>query len=307
MKIAKYSDDSGEHWATVDIDSGTVHRISGEFESWAPAVTAEGPETLVYDQDPVALSSVKLLAPRPAGGEILWVALNYPDWPKPDDAEPPIFQKPRSAIIGPGDEFRYPELIKKQTQCYFCYETELVAVIGATEVDKPERGRRDMLGYTVGIGGALRNVRVGAVGIDLVALRSGEATSSLGPWIVTADEFGGELPDCEITTHVNGEPTQSCDTGEMIWDIDKIVFEVGHRLRLTCGDVIYTGTCGYIGAPDGILHPGDKIEATIEGIGTLSNSMETNDPYAVHPSQRLGGENKVPNIYPTPLWRRSSQ
>lgn len=307
MKLAKYQDDTGEHWGRVDVDAGTVHAISGDFEDWAPAVTERGPGVLAFVGDPVALGSVKLLAPRPSRGEILWVALNYPDWPKPDDADPPVFQKPRSAIIGPGDEFRYPALIKKQTQCYFCYETELVAVVGAAQIDDPARGVQDILGYTIGIGGALRNVRVGAVGIDLVALRSGKHTSSLGPWIVTRDEFPEGRPALEFTTRINGIVTQEGDTGDMLWDMDRIVHEVGHRLRLSCGDVIYTGTSGYVGAPDGIFHPGDRIEASISGIGTLSNQMETNDPYAVHPSQRLGGETRVPNIYPTPLWRRAPQ
>jgi 2-keto-4-pentenoate hydratase/2-oxohepta-3-ene-1,7-dioic acid hydratase in catechol pathway len=305
MKLAKYSDSSGEHWGSVDLEAETIRPISGGFEDWAPAVTAEGPGVLSFDGEAVPLGSVKLLAPRPVGGEVVWVALNYPDWPKPDDADPPVFLKPRSAIIGPGDTFRYPALIKKQTQCYFCYETEMVAVIGAPEVDNPARGTKDVLGYTIGIGGALRNVRVGAVGIDLVALRSGKSTSSLGPWIVTKDEFAPGSPDLDFTTRVNGELAQSGNTGDMLWDMDKLIFEVGHRLRLSCGDVIYTGTAGYIGAPDGFFHPGDRIEATIDGIGTLANTMEDDDPYAVHPSQRLGGEKRAPNVYPTPLWRRS--
>jgi len=307
MKLARYENTTGEHWGRLDAEAGALHEIAGGFEDWAPMVTERGPSVLEFVGDPVALETVRMLPPRPSCGEIIWVALNYPDWPKPVDADPPVFQKPRSAIIGPGDEFRYPALIKKQTQCHFCYETELVAVIGAPQVDDPGRGCRDILGYTIGIGGTLRNVRVGAVGIDLVALRSGKNTSSLGPWIVTRDEFPDGHPALACTTRVNGDLTQEFDTGDMLWDMDRIVHEVGHRLRLCCGDVIYTGTGGYVGVPDGIFHPGDRIEATIAGIGSLSNSMEVADPYAVHPSQRLGGENRVPNPYPTPLWRRDSQ
>src|SRR6202020_1042821 len=128
---------------------------------------------------------------------------------------------------------------------YFCYEVELVGVMGSDSLRDVAHGSRDVLGYTVGLSGCLRHVRVGAVGIDLVALRCGKNTSALGPWITTPDELeaGGKL-SLEVTTRVNGQVAQSFNTSEMIWGIDRLMYEVGHRLHLSVGDVIYTGTGG---------------------------------------------------------------
>jgi 2-keto-4-pentenoate hydratase/2-oxohepta-3-ene-1,7-dioic acid hydratase in catechol pathway len=305
MKIARHRDEGRERWGVVNEQAGTIRPFRDAFRDWAADLTAakKMPE---FAGDPIPLPSVQLLAPRPDRGEVIWVGLNYPAWPRPVESEPPIFFKPKSAVIGPEETILFPQLLKAQTQCYFCYEIELVAIIGSHEMRDIECGSRDVLGYTVGLSGCLRHVRVGAVGIDLVALRCGKRTSALGPWITTRDELetGGNL-SLDLTTRVNGQVTQSFNTAEMIWGIDKLLYEVGHRLHLSGGDVIYTGTGGYVGVPDGVFQPGDNIEAEIAGIGVLKSSIEKNDPYAVHPSQRWGGEGRVPGIYPSPEWRRA--
>jgi 2-keto-4-pentenoate hydratase/2-oxohepta-3-ene-1,7-dioic acid hydratase in catechol pathway len=304
MKLARYRESAAERWGIVNDEGGTIRPIRGAFHEWAATLTANENWVPDFAGEPVPLASVQLLAPRPARGEVVWVALNYPAWPRPADSEPPIFFKPKSAIIGTGETFLFPKLLKAQTQCYFCYEIELVAVMGSGIRDI-EHASRDVLGYTVGLSGCLRHVRVGAVGIDLVALRCGEKTSALGPWITTRDELEshGSL-SLDLTTRVNGQITQSFNTAEMIWDIDRLLYEVGHRLHLHSGDVVYTGTGGYVGVPDGVFQPGDTLEAEISRIGVLKNSIEKNDPYVVHPSQRWGGEGRVPGIYPAPEWRR---
>jgi 2-keto-4-pentenoate hydratase/2-oxohepta-3-ene-1,7-dioic acid hydratase in catechol pathway len=301
MKFARYIDADGEHWGAVDLTAGTIRRIAGPFAQWAPAVTSHGSRVLEYDRAaPVPLEQAKILAPLSSRSEILWVGLNYPNWPRPTQSDPPIFLKPLTAMIGPEQTIRFPRLIRFQTQSYFCYEIELVAVIGSVRIADPAHGTRDVLGYTVGNGGALRNLRLSGVGHDVMSLKSSRASSAIGPWITTKDELGGEgQVDLHMTMRVNSAVTQRGRTGNMIWSLDKLINEVDHRARLTCGDVIYTGTCGYEGVPDGVYKPGDVVEAHIDGIGTLRNQIEEQAPYCVSASQIWDGSG-VPSFYPAP-------
>src|SRR3546814_1985382 len=86
-----------------------------------------------------------------------------------------------------------------------------------------------------------------------------------------------------MTMIIVGEVRQLGRTGKMIWDMNRLLYEVDYRSTLVCGDVIETGTCGYVGVQDGVYDPSDQAEAEIEGIGVLRNQVEDNDPYSIHP------------------------
>ncbi|MDB5687273.1 MAG: hypothetical protein JWR77_1862 [Rhizorhabdus sp.] len=302
MKLAKYRDAGGDHWGEIDPDAGTIRRINEDFTEWAPEVTANGPGVLRFDDRTVELDSVKLLAPLHRPAHIYWLGLNYPNWPKPADTDASVFFKTRSSIVGPDDIIRFPKLITVQPQAYFVYEIELVAVIGGNGLADPKNGLPDVLGYTIGNSGALRNNRVTCVGADIMGRSSARSSSAIGPWIVTRDELGGDAhPDLQMTLRINGEVRQRGRTGKMVWDMNRLLYEVDYRSRLICGDVIETGTCGYVGVQDGVYDPSDRAEAEIEGIGVLRNTVESNDPYSIHPSQRPLGAHKAPQIYPHPV------
>ncbi len=302
MKLAKYRDADGDHWGEIDPDAGTIRRINEDFAEWAPEVTANGRDVLRFDDKTVKLDSVKLLPPLHRPAHIYWLGLNYPNWPKPEDTDASVFFKTRSAIVGPDDIIRFPKLITVQPQAYFVYEIELVAVIGGNGLADPKNGLPDVLGYTIGNSGALRNNRVTCVGADIMGRSSARSSSAIGPWIVTRDELGGDAhPDLQMTLRINGEVRQRGRTGKMVWDMNRLLYEVDYRSRLICGDVIETGTCGYVGVQDGVYDPSDRAEAEIEGIGVLRNTVESNDPYSIHPSQRPLGAHKAPQIYPHPV------
>jgi len=301
MKLARYSDASGEHWGEIDPDAGTIRRIAEPFTEWAPEVTAKGPGVLTFADGTVKLDSVKLLAPLHPPAHIYWLGLNYPNWPKPADKDASVFFKARTAMVGPEETIRFPALIKRQPHTFFAYEIELVAMIGSLRVADQHNGIADVLGYTIGNSGALRNNRTTYVGWDLMGRSNGRSSSAIGPWIVTRDEFGDSHPDLQMTMRINGETRQSGRTGNMLWDMNKLLYEVDYRSRLTCGDVIETGTCGYVGVQDGIYNASDRTEAEIEGIGVLLNTVESSDPYHMHPSQRTLGAYNSPQTYPYPV------
>ena len=106
--------------------------------------------------------------------------------------------------------------------------------------------------------------------------KSLDSFTCMGPWIVTADELPG-IPDLPICSHINGELRQSSTTGHMIFDIPYIIEELSHGLTLKSGSVIATGTPSGVGmgfTPPKWMHSGDVVECTIEGIGTLRNTVK---------------------------------
>jgi 2-keto-4-pentenoate hydratase/2-oxohepta-3-ene-1,7-dioic acid hydratase in catechol pathway len=302
MKLARYRDTSGDHWGEIDPAAGTIRRIPDAFTEWAPEVTAKGPGVLRFAGGTLKVDAVKLLAPLHPAGHIYWLGLNYPNWPKPETADASVFFKTRTAVVGPEETIRFPKLIIVQPHAYFVYEIELVAVIGGRTLADPTHGISDVLGYTIGNSGALRNNRVTCVGYDIMGRSSGRSSSAIGPWIVTRDELGGDRhPDLEMTMRINGATRQQGRTGKMIWDMNKLLYEVDYRSKLGCGDVIETGTCGYVGVQDGLYNASDRAEAEIEGIGVLRNTVESKDPYSIHPSQRQLGAANSPPFYPYPV------
>ena len=97
----------------------------------------------------------------------------------------------------------------------------------------------------------------------------------VGPYLVTADEFG--LPDAqELVTTVNGERRQHARLRDLIFDVPTIIMAVSAYVPLDPGDLIATGTPAGVGIgfkPPRYLKPGDVVKISITGIGTLTNPV----------------------------------
>jgi 2-keto-4-pentenoate hydratase/2-oxohepta-3-ene-1,7-dioic acid hydratase in catechol pathway len=208
------------------------------------------------------LDSVQLLAPV-LPGKIICVGRNYAEHIKETNAEVPttplIFFKPPSSVIGPNQTIFLP-LQSEQVD----HEAELAVVIGKRGrwIQLPEASSF-IYGYTVANDITARDLQ----------RKDGQWTRSkgfdtfcpLGPWIET--DFNPA--DAMITCHVNGVLRQMASTRDMIFHIDQLIAYVSSIMTLEVGDIILTGT------PAGIspLHPGDVVEAAIEGIGKLANNV----------------------------------
>ena len=208
------------------------------------------------------LSMVRLLPPV-LPGKIVCVGRNYAEHAREQGFEVPeipiLFLKPPSSVIGPEDSVILPPQ-SKQVE----HEGELAVVIG-------KRGRwissdqsfRHVLGYTVANDVTARDLQ----------RRDGQWTRGkgfdtfcpLGPWIET------ELDpvDVLVQTRVNGEMRQMASTREMLFPIDQLIAFISSVMTLEPGDVILTGTPAGIGP----LTPGDVVEVSVEGIGTLKNPI----------------------------------
>jgi 2-keto-4-pentenoate hydratase/2-oxohepta-3-ene-1,7-dioic acid hydratase in catechol pathway len=208
----------------------------------------------------IPLDSVRLLAPV-LPGKIICVGRNYAEHIKETSAETPatpiLFLKPPSAVIGHEQTIYIPPQ-SQQVE----HEAELAVVISKRgRWIQPSETSTYIYGYTVGNDVTARDLQ--HTDVQWTRSKGFDTFCPLGPWIDT--EFNPT--DAIITCHVNGELRQMASTRDMIFDIDQLIAFASSIMTLEAGDVIMTGT------PAGVspLHPGDVVEAAIDGIGSLRN------------------------------------
>ena len=213
------------------------------------------------------LESVRLLAPV-MPGKIICVGRNYVAHAKEHDADVPdvplLFLKPPSSVIGPGDAILLPPQ-SQQVE----HEAELVVVIGKRGRWIPaEEASNYILGYTAGNDVTARDLQ----------RRDGQWTRGkgfdtfcpLGPWVET--DFNPT--DVMIICRVNGEMRQMASTRDMVFRVQHLIAFASSVMTLEPGDVLMTGT------PAGVapLHPGDVVEVSVDGLGSLRNPVAAEKP-----------------------------
>ncbi|MEK0312559.1 fumarylacetoacetate hydrolase family protein [Cohnella sp. 56] len=219
------------------------------------------------------LSDVKLLSPLTDPEKIVCIGLNYHDHVIESNMQVPkvpvLFPKYNNCLTGHEDEVAIPPEV---TQCD--YEVELAVVIGKAAKRVPLESAMDyVFGYTV-----LNDVSARDIQLNEPQWTRGKAIDGFaptGPWIVTSDEIAdpGKLA---ISLKLNGETMQDSNTKELIFDIPYLVSFLSNTMTLRPGDIISTGTPPGVGMgkkPQVWLKPGDVVEATVEGIGTLRNTF----------------------------------
>jgi 2-keto-4-pentenoate hydratase/2-oxohepta-3-ene-1,7-dioic acid hydratase in catechol pathway len=211
------------------------------------------------------LEDVRLLAPILAG-KVVCVGKNYADHiaemtelTGPAPADPVIFLKPNTAIVGPNAPIRLPT---KASPVHF--EGELAAVISRPCKDvSAARAAENILGYTIANDVSARDQQK-ADG-QWTRAKGHDTFCPVGPWIVT----GLDPSDLELRTEVNGDVKQHSRTSLMIHDVGAIIEWISAVMTLLPGDLILTGTPAGVGP----IEDGDTVSISIEGIGTLSNPV----------------------------------
>ena len=200
--------------------------------------------------------------------KIVCVGWNYRPHITETDAElptePVIFTKPVSCIVHDGDNIVIPEGVTNVQ-----HEVELALIIGKRCRNVPEAEARGCISHI-------------AVFNDVTARdMQSEARSTGNPWALAKgmDTFGPisdyvsaddvDLSDLHLRLTVNGDLKQQGWTGDMIFTPQFVVSYISRFMTLEPGDIIATGT------PEGIteLHPGDVVEATIDGVGSVKNPV----------------------------------
>ena len=229
----------------------------------------------------LALANVALQAPIPKPRRnVFCVGRNYMDHVAEGDRTrgitqsevpkyPQFFTKAADCVIAPGANVPTHEGVTK----WLDYEVELVAIIGTAGRDIPkEKALEHVFGWTIGndVTGRDLQRRHG----QWFKGKSLDRSCPLGPVIVPASDLNAA--DLAIGLKLNGEQRQSSRTSKMIFDVTEIIHQLSSGFTLLPGDVIMTGTpegVGYAMQPPQTMKAGDVMELTIEGIGTLTNTI----------------------------------
>jgi len=205
-------------------------------------------------------SEVKLLAPC-VPSKIVALGVNYQshgdEMSHRIPAEPLIFIKPSTSVIGPEDNIVYPESSERVD-----YEGELGVVIKTrTSRIAREEARQYILGYTCVNDVTARDIQ--ARDKQWTRSKSFDTFCPIGPCIETELD-----PDnANLETLLNGEIKQKTSTSDLIFPVYELVCFISHVMTLLPGDVIATGTTSGVGP----MQPGATVEVRIENIGTLRN------------------------------------
>ena len=98
----------------------------------------------------------------------------------------------------------------------------------------------------------------------------------MGPWVVTADEFG-DPQNKQLTLRVDGDMRQNANTKQMIFPVDAIIESLSQGITIEPGDIIATGTPAGVGLgriPPEYLKDGEMVESYVEGVGTMRNRVD---------------------------------
>jgi 2-keto-4-pentenoate hydratase/2-oxohepta-3-ene-1,7-dioic acid hydratase in catechol pathway len=254
VRIARFTKDGGLSFGVAE-DDETIATIAahpfGEIQ-----LTGERHQ----------LADVRLTAPI-LPSKVVAIGKNYAEHAREMGGEPPaepvVFLKPSTAVIGHRETIVYPSLSERVD-----FEGELAVVIGRLCRDVPASRVADVvLGYTCANDVTARDLQQ----------RDGQWTRAkgfdtfcpLGPWIETELDPS----NLAITTTVNGETRQSSSTKQLLHSMPALIEYVSQIMTLLPGDVILTGT------PEGVgpLQVDDEVAVTIENIGTLSNTVVSRD------------------------------
>ena len=221
----------------------------------------------------VPLNAVRLLPPLPRPPKVLCVGLNYRDHAEetgqPIPKVPIFFTKAPTSVIGPEAPIVLPADSEQVD-----YEAELAIVIGSRCRRADSATARDAIaGYTIMNDVSARDWQFRTS--QWFIGKAFDTFAPLGPALVTADEVG-DPHVLDVSLRLNGNAMQQSSTRQLIFGVTDLVVELSRVLTLEPGDVIATGTPGGVGftrKPPVFLRPGDKVEISITGIGTLSNPV----------------------------------
>jgi 2-keto-4-pentenoate hydratase/2-oxohepta-3-ene-1,7-dioic acid hydratase in catechol pathway len=280
MKLATYKANGKESWGAVAgdgiVDLARRTNYASLFDALRAGALGEVAKHASEKPD-VALKDVTLLPPVRTPEKIICVGVNFANRNAEykDNSEeqkyPSLFCRAPNSLVGHGQP-----IVRPPESPQLDYEGEIVIVVGKEGRRIPrERAFEHIAGLTLCNEGTIRDW-VRHAKFNTTQGKNFDASGSIGPFLVTADEFDFARP-FEITTRVNGEMRQHDTTANMIFDFAYQLNYISTFATLKPGDVIVTGTPTGAGArfdPPRWLVPGDVVEVEVPGIGLLRNQVE---------------------------------
>ncbi len=208
--------------------------------------------------------------------KIICIGTNYMDHINetklPVPKEPVLFPKTLNSLIGDGEKILYPNwLYNDRKNNRIDYEVELAFIIkDKCKYVSLDDAYNHILGYTVFNDITARKMQINDIFSKLPWFRSKsfDSFAPIGPRVVKDNEIG-DPHNLEIELKLNGEIKQSSNTKHLLFKIPELIEYISRFFTLESGDVIATGTPSGIGP----IKPGDLIEAYIEKIGVLRNTV----------------------------------
>ncbi len=278
MKLLRYGPLGQEKPGFLDAND-QIRDLSEVIPDLAGSVLADEGLAKIRSIDPMSLPLVAgdpRLGPCVGNvGKFICIGLNYADHAAESGmdlpAEPVVFFKATSAIIGPNDSVEIPRNSVKTD-----WEVELGVVIGkhtkyVDEVDALDH----VAGYCVVNDLSERDFQIHRSG-QWVKGKSADTFGPIGPWLVTRDEIA-DPQDLPMYLEVNGHRYQDGSTKTMHFDVAAVISHLSQFMSLQPGDVISTGTPPGVGmgqTPETYLKPGDTIELGIAGLGVQRQSVK---------------------------------
>ena len=282
MKLASYMRSGRASYGAVvgagivDLGSRLGDRYPSLRELIAGGGLGEAGEVARRESPDVPADDTEFLPPIPAPEKILCVGVNYLDRNEEykDGSErpryPSIFMRTPGSVVG----HRQP-IVRPRESAQLDYEGEIAIVIGTPGRRIPAANASGHIaGLTCMNEGTIRDwLRHGK--FNVTQGKNFDRTGSIGPWLVTADEFA-EYDGLTVTTRVNGEVRQHDSTARLLFSFPYLINYISTWTALRPGDVIATGTPTGAGArfdPPRYLRPGDRVEVEVSGVGTLTNPV----------------------------------
>ncbi|RAJ02488.1 2-keto-4-pentenoate hydratase/2-oxohepta-3-ene-1,7-dioic acid hydratase in catechol pathway [Chitinophaga skermanii] len=224
---------------------------------------------------PKVPADTRIGSPIQRPSKIICIGLNYADHAKETGAqipaEPIVFFKSTSSLVGPNDDLIIPRNSTKTD-----WEVELAIVIGKKASYVEEKDAMDYVaGYCLHNDYSERAFQLERGG-QWVKGKSADTFAPLGPWLVTKDEIA-DVDKLRLWLTLNGKTMQDGTTANLIFKLPFIVSYLSEFMTLLPGDVISTGTPAGVGLgmnPQVYIQPGDVIELGIDGLGTSKQTAK---------------------------------
>jgi 2-keto-4-pentenoate hydratase/2-oxohepta-3-ene-1,7-dioic acid hydratase in catechol pathway len=236
----------------------------------ARAALAAGELERVEDPD-----ALRVGAPIAQPGKIVCIGLNYRDHAEETNAqlpaEPIVFMKDPSTLVGPNDDVLIPRGSAKTD-----WEVELGVVIGQTAryLESDEDALACIAGYVISNDVSEREFQLERGG-QWDKGKSCETFNPCGPWLVPADEVA-DPQDLGLRLSVNGETKQNGSTANMIFPVAHVIRYLSQFMVLNPGDLVNTGTPAGVALgmkEPAYLRAGDVVELQIDGLGTARQTF----------------------------------
>ncbi|STQ93530.1 Ureidoglycolate lyase [Janthinobacterium lividum] len=283
MKLMRYGAKGAEKPALIDAD-GVVRDLSGVLSDITGATLGKDGLATLAALDiaslPVVANPGRIAPPWKGVGKFLCVGLNYADHAAESGmavpAEPVLFMKATSAIIGANDAVVMPQDSKKSD-----WEVELGVVIGTTARYVSEADALShVAGYCVVNDLSEREYQLERGG-QWDKGKGCDTFGPIGPWLVTSDEVA-DPQNLGLWLEVNGKRVQDGNTKTMVFGVANLVSYISRFMTLYPGDIISTGTPPGVGMgqkPSAVyLKPGDTMRLGISGLGEQKQTVHAWNP-----------------------------